>query len=79
MKRAFIRGQEYIWVLWLRRNPAITETPIVEARTARHLKGGVEIKSISITRLKLSLITEGQMLNIPIVEIKSISITRLKR
>ena len=54
MKRAFIRGKEYIWVLWLRRNLAVTEMSIVEARTARHLEGGVEIKSISITRLKQS-------------------------
>ena len=40
MKRAFIRGKEYIWVLWLRRNLAVTEMSIVEARTARHLEGG---------------------------------------
>ena len=39
MRRAFILLQEYIWVLWLRRNPAVTETPIVKARLARHLKG----------------------------------------
>lgn len=40
MSRAFICLPAYIWYLWLGKNSAITETPMVEARAAKVLMDG---------------------------------------
>ena len=77
MRRAFIRLQKYILVLWLRRNPAVTETPIVKARTARVLMDGLKRKVSRLRDWNLPL----RMLHVSLtslLEKKSISITRLK-